>query len=285
MRSKVKYHIIYRHKTEYPVAVMCKFFGVSRSGYYAFVHRLGRPEKDAALAEAIAQQRERSFRTYGYRRMWLWLKSQNILRNPKTVLRIMKKYDLLSEIRRRRKWQQLGQQVYKYRNLRNRDFHADKPNRKWVTDISYIHTKQGVLYLSMIRDLYDNSIVAYKTGTRQTVNLVLDTIHLAMKQEKKRAAEELQLHSDQGFQYTSQAYFQLTKQYGITPSMSRRGNPYDNAMAENFFSILKTECIYRRKPATFSEANEMVDRYIDFYNRERIQLKTGEAPLAWRLST
>ena len=139
MRSKVKYHIIYRHKTEYPVAVMCKFFGVSRSGYYAFVHRLGRPEKDAALAEAIAQQRERSFRTYGYRRMWLWLKSQNILRNPKTVLRIMKKYDLLSEIRRRRKWQQLGQQVYKYRNLLNRDFHADKPNRKWVTDISYIH--------------------------------------------------------------------------------------------------------------------------------------------------
>ena len=117
------------------------------------------------------------------------------------------------------------------------------------------------------------------------MNLVLDTIHLAMKQEKKRAAEELQLHSDQGFQYTSQAYFQLTKQYGITPSMSRRGNPYDNAMAENFFSILKTECIYRRKPATFSEANEMVDRYIDFYNRERIQLKTGEAPLAWRLST
>ena len=163
MRTKVKYHIIYRHKTEYPVAVMCKFFGVSRSGYYAFVHRLGKPEKDAALAEVIAQQRERSFRTYGYRRMWLWLKSRNIFRNPKTVLRIMKKYDLLSEIRRRRKWQQMGQQVHKYKNLLNREFHADRPNSKWVTDISYIHTKQGVLYLSMIRDLYDNSIVAYKT--------------------------------------------------------------------------------------------------------------------------
>ena len=136
----------------------------------------------------------------------------------------------------------------------------------------------------MIRDLYDNSIVAYKTGTQQTVNLVLDTIHLAMRREKKRVAAELQLHSDQGFQYTSQAYFQLTKQYGITPSMSRRGNPYDNAMAENFFSILKTECIYRHKPATFSEANEMIDRYIHFYKHERIQLKTGEAPLARRLS-
>ena len=284
MRARAKYHIIYRRKAEYPVSVMCKFFGVSRSGYYAFVHRLGKPEKDAALAELIAQQRERSFRTYGYRRMWLWLKSQNIFCNPKTVLRVMKKYDLLAEIRRRRKWQQMGQQLHKYQNLLNRDFCADRPNSKWVTDISYIHTGQGVLYLSMIRDLYDNSIVAYKTGTQQTVNLVLDTIRLAMKQEKKRAAEELQLHSDQGFQYTSQAYFQLTQQYGITPSMSRRGNCYDNAMAENFFSILKTECIYRHKPATFTEANEMLERYIYFYNPERIQLKTGEAPLARRLS-
>ena len=284
MRATVKYHVIYRHRTECPVAVMCKFFGVSRSGYYAFVHRLGRPEKDAALAKLIAQQRERSFRTYGYRRMWLWLKSQKIFCNPKTVLRIMKKYDLLSEVRRHRKWKQMGQQVHKYKNLLNREFHADQLNHKWVTDISYIHTNQGVLYLFIIRDLYDNSIVAYKTGTQQTVNLVLDTIHLAMKQEKKRVAAELHLHSDQGFQYTSQAYFQLTKQYGITPSMSRKGNPYDNAMAENFFSILKTECIYRHKPATFSEANEMIDCYIYFYNHERIQLKTGEAPLARRLS-
>ena len=82
----------------------------------------------------------------------------------------------------------MGQQLHKYENLLNREFHADRPNSKWVTDISYIHTKQGVLYLSMIRDLYDNSIVAYKTGTQQTVNLVLDTIRLAMKREKKRAA-------------------------------------------------------------------------------------------------
>ena len=285
MKPAVKYHIIYRHRTEYPVSVMCAFFGVSRSGYYDFIRRLGRPEKDAALAKSIAEQRKRSFGTYGYRRMWLWLKSQNIYRNPKTVLRIMKKYDLLSEIRRRRKWQQLGQQVHKYKNLLNREFRADGPNRKWVTDISYIHTRQGVLYLSMIRDLYDNSIVAYKTGTQQTVNLVLDTIRLAMKREKKTVAAELQLHSDQGFQYTSQAYFNLTQEYGITPSMSRKGNPYDNAMAENFFSILKTECIYRHKPATFAQANEMIHRYIHFYNHERIQYKAGVAPLTLRHSS
>ena len=263
---------------------MCRFFGVSRSGYYGFARRLGRSEKDAVLAQCIAQQQDKCFQTYGYRRMHLWLERQGIHHNPKTILRIMKKYGLLSEIRRPRKWRQMGQQLHKYQNLLNRNFHAEAPNRKWVTDISYIQTKQGVLYLSMIRDLYNNSIVAYKTGTQQTVNLVLDTIRLAMKGEKKAAAAELQLHSDQGFQYTSQAYLNLTQEYGITPSMSRRGNPYDNAVAENFFSILKTECIYRHKPATFSEANEMIDRYIHFYNHERIQLKTGVAPLSLRHS-
>ena len=216
--------------------------------------------------------------------MHLWLESQGIHYNPKTVLRIMKKYGILAEIRRKRKWQNLGQQIHRYENLLNRQFFADKPNSKWVTDISYIQTKEGVLYLSVIRDLYDNSIVAYKTATQQTVNLVLDTIRLAMKKEKKRVAAELQLHSDQGFQYTSQAYFKLTQSYGITPSMSRKGNPYDNAMAENFFSILKTECIYRHKPRTLFEAQSMVDEYIYFYNNERIQTKTGVAPLTLRHS-
>ena len=284
MRPRAKYAVIYRHRNEYAVSVMCRFFQVSRSGYYDFVHRLGRPEKDAVLAEIIAEQRERSFRTYGYRRMWLVLKKRGIHRNPKTILRIMEKYGLLAEIRRRRKWQQMGQQVHKYKNLLNTEFHADRPNSKWVTDISYIQTKEGILYLSMIRDLFDNSIVAYKTAASQTVNLVLDTIRLAMRREKKKVAAELQLHSDQGFQYTSQAYFKLTQSYKITPSMSRRGNPYDNVMAENFFSILKTECIYRHKPSSLREANTMIDRYIDFYNNERIQTKFGVAPLSLRHS-
>ena len=284
MRPKVKYAVIYRHRNEYPVSVMCQFFEVSRSGYYAFMQRMDRPEHDTELAEQIRVCQNRTNKIYGYRRVWKWLRDKNIKKNPKTVLRIMKKYDLLSEIRRRRKWVNLGQQVHRYENLLKRQFYADKPNSKWVTDISYIQTKEGVLYLSMIRDLYDNSVVAYKTATQQTVNLVLDTIRLAMKKEKKRVAAELQLHSDQGFQYTSTAYFKLTQSYGITPSMSRKGNPYDNAMAENFFSILKTECIYRCKPKTFREAQDLIDRYIHFYNYERIQNKTGVAPLTLRHS-
>ena len=272
------------NRKRYSITEMCQFFGVSCSGYYDYVKRLDQPAHDAALAKIIRKQQEACDKTYGYRRMWKWLKRvRKIHRNPKTILRIMKKYDLLSEIRRQRKWRQMITQLHKYDNLLNREFHADQPNHKWVTDISYIRTRQGVLYLSIIRDLFDNSIIAYKTGTTQTVNLVLDTIRLAMQKEKK-VAEELQLHSDQGSQYTSQAYFDLTKGYGITPSMSRRGNCYDNAMAENFFSILKTECIYRHHPATFDEARMLIDNYIYFYNNQRIQLKTGVAPLTQRHS-
>ena len=180
MRPKVKYTVIYRHRNEYPISVMCKFFGVSRSGYYDFVKRIGNPDRDADLAEEIRACQCAVDKTYGYRRVWLWLKHKNVHRNPKTVLRVMKKYGLLSEIRRRRKWVNLGQQIHKYDNLLRRQFKADRQNVKWVTDISYIHTKEGVLYLSVIRDLYDNSIVAYKTASQQTVSLVLDTIRLAM---------------------------------------------------------------------------------------------------------
>jgi cellobiose phosphorylase len=160
---------------------MCKFFEVSRSGYYDYVKRIGNPDKDADLAEEIRMCQRSADNTYEYGRVWLWLAHRKIHRNPKTVLRVMKKYGLLSEIRRRRKWVNLGQQMHKYDNLLKRQFRADRPNAKWVTDISYIHTKEGILYLSMIRDLYDNSIVAYKTASRQTVNLVLDTIRLAMR--------------------------------------------------------------------------------------------------------
>ena len=191
----------------------------------------------------------------------------------------MQKYNLLSVVRRK-KYHYYSQALHKYPNLLNRDFNAERPNQKWVTDISYIHTLQGVLYLSVIRDLFDNSIVAYRTSTTQNVQLVLETIKAAKRKEKVTA--ELQLHSNQGFQYTSHPYFKLTQSYNIIPSMSRRGNPYDNALAENFFSILKTECIYRVKLKTYEEARLLISQYIDFYNNQRIQLKTKLTPLEKR---
>ena len=279
MRTSVKYRVIYRHKDKYAISEMCRFFEVSRSGYYDFVKRMDIPAKDLPLAEKIRECQEECGKTYGYRRVHLWLERNGIHHNPKTVLRVMQKYNLLSVVRRK-KYHYYSQALHKYPNLLNRDFKAERPNQKWVTDISYIHTQQGVLYLSVIRDLYDNSVVAYKTSTTQNVQLVLETIKAAKRKEK--VTGELQLHSDQGFQYTSQPYFKLTQSYNIIPSMSRRGNPYDNAMAENFFSILKTECIYRVKLKTYEEARLLISQYIDFYNNERIQLKTKLTPLEKR---
>ena len=275
MKTSVKYLVIYRHSEKYAISEMCRFFKVSRSGYYDFLKRMDTPAKDLPLAEKIRECQEKCGKTYGYRRVHLWLERENIHCDPKTVLRVMQKYNLLSVVRRK-KYHYYSQTLHRYPNLLNRDFKAERPNQKWVTDISYIHTQQGVLYLSVIRDLFDNSIVAYKTSTTQNVRLVLETIKAARKKEK--VTGELQLHSDQGFQYTSQAYFNLTKSYCITPSMSRRGNPYDNALAENFFSILKTECIYRVKLKTYEEARLLISQYIDFYNNQRIQLKTKLTP-------
>lgn len=254
---------------------MCEFFGVSRSGYYDFAKRMDKQDKDEIIAKLIKKCQENSKHTYGYRRVKLWLLyATGLVINHKAVLRIMNKYGLLSEIRRARPLYMRQQQFKKYKNLLKQDFSTSRPNQKWATDISDIKTKQGTLYLSMIKDLYDNFIVAYDMGTVQDNALVYRTL----KKAKKEVANGLVLHSDQGFQYTSHGYFNLTKDYGITPSMSRPGTPLDNACAENFFGTLKTECIYRNKIKTFDEAKELIDNYIYFYNYQRIQLKTKLTP-------
>ena len=204
MRTSLKYCVIYRHREKYTISEMCRFFSVSRSRYYDFVKRMDIPAKDLPLAEKIRECQEECGKTYGYRRVHLWLERKNIHHNPKTVLRVMQKYNLLSVVRRK-KYHYYSQALHKYPNLMNRDFSAECPNQKWVTDISYIHTREGVLYLSIIRDLFDNSIFPYKTSTTQNVQFVLETIKAAKRKEK--VTGELQLHSDQGFQYTSKQYF------------------------------------------------------------------------------
>ena len=193
MKARVKYKVIYRHKEKYSISEMCRFFEVSRSGYYDYVRRMDIPAKDLPLAERIRECQAECKSTYGYRRVHIWLERNGTHCNPKTVLRVMNKYNLLSVICGKR-YVKYGEALHRYPNLLNRNFVADRPNQKWVTDISYIRTKQGFLYLSIIRDLYDNSIVAYKTGSEQNINLVLNTIRAAMRKEAVTA--ELQLHSD-----------------------------------------------------------------------------------------
>ena len=263
------------------VEELCKLLEVSRSGYYKWLKRKDKPDRDKIVADLIAECHEKAHRTYGYRRVKIWLlRETGLVINHKAVLRIMRKYNLLA-IRKRKRFRHYDCNTYThYANELMRDFTATRPNEKWVTDISYIQTKQGFLYLSMIKDLYDNSIVGYRYATQMPASLVIETVRAAVKNAKPSGG--LILHSDNGFQYTSLAYYNVAKANGIKPSMSSIGCPYDNACAENFFSMLKTECIYRAKPQTFDEAKELVDEYIYFYNNERIQLKTGLTPMEVR---
>ena len=278
----MKYAAIFANKDRYNICLMCRYFEVSRSGYYDWLKRKDNPDKDDVLGNLICECQMATKQTYGYRRVRLWLlRETGLVINSKAVLRLMRKYNLLAEIRRPRPLYQRQQRMKIYENQLNRDFHATRPNEKWVTDISYIHTKEGILYLSVIKDLYDNFIVAYDMGTVQDNALVYRTIQKA----KKEVADGLILHSDQGFQYTSHGYLNLTKLYGILPSMSRAGTPLDNAPAENFFGILKTECIYRQKIHTIQHAKSIVNDYIHFYNFERILLKYGLTPFEKRRQT
>lgn len=282
--KEIKFRIVYRFRDRYPVQALCKLLGVSRSGYYKWLTRQGRPDRDEPIAKLIVQCHEKTHRTYGYRRVKLWLlRETGLVINHKAVLRITRKYGLQAAPKRKRFKHYDLNTYHHYENLLQRDFGASRPNEKWVTDISYIPTGEGFLYLSVIKDLYDNSIVGYRYATQMPAKLVLDTIRDAVG--KTSRCDNLILHSDNGFQYASIPYYNITKAYGITPSMSAIGCPYDNACAESFFSLLKNECIYRERPKTIQMAAQLVDEYIHFYNFERIQLKTKMTPMEMRLGS
>jgi Transposase and inactivated derivatives len=277
VRAGVKYEAMYKNRYEYSISFLCNFFEVSRSGYYAWLKRKERPDKDTSLAEMIQECQKKTKQTYGYRRVTLWLmRKKGLSINHKAVLRVMQKYGLQSKIRRPRPFYQ-RQESYRFRvydNQINQKFDAEKPNEKWVTDISYIHTKQGNLYLSVMKDLFDGSIIAYEIGSSQDYGLVSRTVRKAAYKIRKG----LLIHSDQGAQYASNEYFSLSKQYGFVPSMSRPGSPLDNAPIESFFGTLKSECLYRYELKTFEQAKKLIRQYIWFYNHERIQTKTGLTP-------
>jgi len=249
---------------------MCVFYDVSRRGYYDWKARQKGGNPDQEMIEAINECHEKHKHRYGYRRIALWLKQEKgITVNKKKILRITSRNNLLSATRRRKIVRFKVKENLKYENILNRQFGSETPNEKWVTDISYIVMKDGTLYLSAIRDLCGNFIVAYRTAKRQDYSLVKNTIADAMASEKP--AKPPILHSDGGGQYRSLDYRIQTTQFGITPSMSKPSSPGDNACAENFFSIFKSECVYLEKPQTTDEAAILTAEFIPYYNYERIQ--------------
>ena len=283
MTQKNKYRVIAEFTGKYSITVMCKFLSVPRSSYYYWLKNKDCEDKDASLVESIREGQRASCGTYGYRRMTIWLnRVYGIIVNSKRVRRVMKEAGLQSVVRKKKKFKKDQGAVYKYDNLLARNFYSSRPNDKMVTDITYISTGRGKVFLSMVKDLFDNSIRGYCVSRNNDLKLVADTLRETFTNIKTNNDKPILLHSDQGFQYTSKLYERLTSQYGITPSMSRKGNCFDNAAAENFFSHLKSELINRVKLKDYEEAKKAIDDYIRYYNNERIQVKLKMAPLEYR---
>jgi putative transposase len=174
--------VIYHQRKTYAIQAMCKFFGVSRAAYYAWVKQLDQPDPDAERKQLVQEAYEKSHKTYGYRRIGMWIRKhagQSI--NHKAVLRIMNLLQIHSIARKRRMFKRMTEleTYHRYDNLLNREFTANRPNQKWVTDITYVSTQQGWAYLSTIQDLFDGFIVAHEVGTENSLNLVLNTLKQA----------------------------------------------------------------------------------------------------------
>jgi putative transposase len=261
---------------------MCTFFGISRAAYYEWVKGLDKLDPDYERMEQVREAYEKSHQTYGYRRITLWLhKQKGIHINQKTVLRLMNKLNIRSVARRRKVFRRSKAEIYHYYdNLLHQEFGTNQPNQKWVTDVTYIATRNGWAYLSTIQDLFDGFIISYQLTRVNSLELVLDTLKQA--KQKEQCIDGLVLHSDRGYQYTSHSYAALLQDYSIIPSMSRPGNCWDNAPMENFFSHLKEEALRHHPSPSFAEAKHIIDDYIYFYNYERIQLKTKQTPYETR---
>jgi putative transposase len=275
--------VIYHYREEYPVQAMSAYLEVSRSGYYAWLQRMDRADPDQENMDRVKAVYLQNRKVYGYRRITYALQQKyGVKLNHKAVYRLMRKLGLRSVARKRKVYKHVEQISHLHHDpdLLQRNFSASCPNQKWVTDITYIQTRQGTLYLSVIKDLYDGFIVSHQTSPHGSVELVTATLRQAL--HTQQVPTGLLLHSDQGGQYCSQEYFLLTQEHWMAASMSRPGNCLDNAAMENFFGHLKEEAIYRTELQTFQQAQEVIDDYIHFYNYERIQLKTKLTPFQQR---
>jgi len=279
-----KRQVVEALKEQYPVTQLCRFLQISRSGYYQYLKRQGQ-ERNKELKERMKAIYMKRHKKYGYRRIQGELEREGLKVNHKKVLRLMQELGLKSIIRQKRTYQSTYQaaeaQGRVAANLLERDFHAQRPNQKWVTDVTQFRVGDQRLYLSAIKDLCGKDIVAYHMSTRNDNELVLQTFAKAFEMHKDVTG--LIVHSDQGFQYTSHAYHDMLLKVGTRISMSRRGNCLDNAAMESFFSHLKAEALYPYDIRSVEEAQRRIEEYIRFYNEERIQIKLNKlTPVEYR---
>lgn len=273
----MKYAFIKGQRHDHSVPRLCEVMGVSRSGYYDWINRTPsvRAQTNRRLLSKIQELHSQHHERYGSPRLHAALRHMGEDVSKGRVERLMKQHGLQAKRSRRHKriWYQREQQQPAL-NVLNRMFHTDGPNRQWVADITFIPTREGYLYLAMVLDLYSRAIVGWSMSQRINGELVIDALQMAIEQRGR--PKGVLVHSDQGSQYTAENYRQLLKQYHMECSMSRKGDCYDNAVAESFFHTLKEELVKDGDYRTRAEAKQSIFKYIEmYYNRQRLHSTLG----------
>lgn len=273
----MKYKFIKENQDIFSIRLMCKVFTLNKSSYYKWKNKpiSTNEEKDLKISKHIKDIFDNSRETYGILRIKSDLKKLGYSCSENRISRLMKKNNLFVKCRKKFKATTNSKHNYPIAdNLLNQDFKATSPNQKWVGDITYIATEEGWLYLATIIDLYSKQVIGRSMSNRMTKELCIDALNRAIGRTNPDPG--LIFHSDRGSQYASNRYKEILKRNGILQSMSRKGNCYDNACAESFFSTLKTELIQGKRYKTREEAKLDVTDYIEtFYNSKRVHSSLG----------
>jgi transposase InsO family protein len=273
--------IVLELRQQYPLADLLKVAGLARSTFYYQQKVLQMADKYASLKSRIKALFDQHKGRYGYRRITAAIRQEGYQINHKTVQRLMGELQLKSCVRIKKYRAYKGQLGHVASNVLERNFTAQRPNEKWVTDVTEFNVSGQKLYLSPIMDLYNGEIVAYETARRPLFNMVGAMLRKAFTWLKGK--ERPILHSDQGWQYRMPDYRRLLKEQEVIQSMSRKGNCLDNAAMESFFGTLKAEFYHVNKFRSIDELRAGIHEYIHYYNHDRIKLKLeGMSPVGYR---
>ncbi|MBR2724499.1 MAG: IS3 family transposase [Ruminococcus sp.] len=265
-------------RREYPLAMLLEIAQLPRATFYYHLKQRKNPDKYASAKEEITAIYHENKGRYGYRRITTELRKRNILLNHKTVQRLMKEMGIVCRVRIKKYRSYKGEVGKIAPNLLGRNFHADRPNQKWVTDVTEFHLFGEKLYLSPILDLHSRDIVSYVISERPVLSMVTTMLEKAFA--KLSNSEILLLHSDQGWQYQHKHYQRMLQEKGIQQSMSNKGNCLDNAVMENFFGLLKSELLYLQEFESMDHFKQELVEYLDYYNNRRIKTKLKGLPPA-----
>ena len=265
-------------RQEYHLAMLLEIAQLPRATFYYHLKLQTKPDKHKSAKEEITAIYHENKGRYGYRRITIELRKRNIPLNHKTVQRLMKELGVVCRVRMKKYRSYKGEVGKVAPNLLGREFYAERPNQKWVTDVTEFHLFGEKLYLSPILDLHSRDIVSYEISERPVLSMVTTMLEKAFAAIPDNT--NLLLHSDQGWQYQHKHYQRMLRAKGIQQSMSNKGNCLDNAVMENFFGLLKSELLYLQEFESMDHFKQELVEYLDYYNKRRIKAKLKGLPPA-----